>query len=378
MNIGFVNNWCNRGQGVVARWVRTIFDEAGHNTYVLARPTNPKAPIGSYIDERDDWATENVTFGSAFEMPVKEYVHWAKTCNLDVLFCDMNLQFEAVQAVRQLGVKTIGRFVWERFGRAFVDDANAAYDVIYSLTKCEKEAYRKLGINSPSVRFGLHPSISEYTAAKKDDAIYFIFHGGLQGKRKPIKATVDAFKTVKNPNIRLVIKSQGVRDESEPVEIDDDQRIQYIVEDMDDESYHELFSSCHVCLSPSRWEGLGVHLYESIAHGMPVISNDIPPINEVITSGKTGILVNSVPLYSLSNGLVVYDPEPDDLVAAISKLSDPVTLQEITASTRIAAQSDRFDWNNTKEDYLALITKEKDNSSSKKTDLLKKLLGFNN
>ncbi len=54
MNIGFVNNWCNRGQGVVAKWVRTIFDEAGHNTYVLARPTNPKAPIGSYIDERDD------------------------------------------------------------------------------------------------------------------------------------------------------------------------------------------------------------------------------------------------------------------------------------------------------------------------------------
>ena len=79
-----------------------------------------------------------------------------------------------------------------------------------------------------------------------------------------------------------------MRDESEPVEIDDDSRIEYIVEDMDDESYHELFSSCHVCLSPSRWEGLGVHLYESIAHGMPVISNDIPPINEVITSGETG------------------------------------------------------------------------------------------
>ena len=53
--------------------------------------------------------------------------------------------------------------------------------------------------------------------------------------------------------------------------------------------------SADVCVAPSRWEGLGLHLYESMALGLPVITNDAPPMNEVIRDGENGLLVASAP-----------------------------------------------------------------------------------
>ena len=47
-------------------------------------------------------------------------------------------------------------------------------------------------------------------------------------------------------------------------------------------------ASCDVCLAPSRWEGLGLPLYEAIAFGQPAITNDAPPMNEVDHDGVNG------------------------------------------------------------------------------------------
>jgi len=354
MHVGFVSNWCNRGQGVLTRLVRSIFDEAGCSTFVLARPTNPKMPIGNFIDTRGEWDDTRVTHGSSFDMPPEEYVTWAKRCCLDVLFCDMNLQFEAIEKVRRIGVRTIGRFVWERFDKHHVEKAKRAYDVVYSLTRCEQVRYRGFGIESPYLRLGLHPGIEAASAPKRADGIYFIFHAGLRGPRKPMRSTIEAFKKVSAPHVRLIIKSQGVRENSEPVEINDDPRIEHIVADLPNVEYHKLFSSCHVCLSPSRWEGLGLHLYESLAHGMPVISNDIPPINEVICHGRSGLLVRSVPVRTMYNGLTIYDPDSVHLRQCIEELADRERLNALTSSTRIEAGSDRFNWEHTRREYLAL------------------------
>ena len=46
-----------------------------------------------------------------------------------------------------------------------------------------------------------------------------------------------------------------------------------------------------MCVAPSRWEGLGLHLYEATALGMPIITNDNPPMNEVVRDGENGLLV---------------------------------------------------------------------------------------
>lgn len=352
MRIGIVANWCNRGQGVMARQIRSLFDEAGHETFVLARPTNESLPTGGFIDTRDSWQADRVQAASRFLIPGDELVGWARETGVEVVFFDMNRQFDAVAELRQSGVRTVGRFVWERFVKKDAAPAQEAYDTIYSLTRAEQAVYRERGIESPYARWGIHPSLLGNTTPKRTDGIHFIFHGGMQGPRKPLAATVQAFKAVKNPDIRLIIKSQAVRDNSEVFDISDDPRIEHIVDDLDDDEYCDLYTSCHISLAPARWEGLGVHLYESIGFGMPVISNDIPPINEVVEHGVSGLLIRSHPHRVMSNGFKIFDPDEEDLRCRIEELSDPSRLAELTASTR--AQVGRFSWANTAADYLAL------------------------
>lgn len=354
LRVGIISVWCNRGQAVVSRYIRNIFEDAGHETFVLARPTNEAGPIKGHVDVEDPvWNVKNLTRGSAFEMPVDEYTRWAKANRLDVVFCDMNLQFKEITAIRELGVKTIGRFVWERVKADQAKSMKRAYDVVYSLTRCEQKRYLEdFEIESPYVRLGVFPDLVGSAAKKRTDAIWFIFHGGLEGPRKPIAATIEAFSRVKSPHIRLLVKSQAVRGDGEGIDLQKDARIVYRCEDMPHDAYHEFFSSCQVCLAPARWEGLGVHLYESLAYGMPVISNDIPPINEVIVHGKSGLLVKSHRTGSRPGGVPIFDPDVDHLAQCIEELSDPRRLAAMVATTEEEAR--RFSFERTREDYLAL------------------------
>jgi hypothetical protein len=76
-------------------------------------------------------------------------VAWVNKTGVDLVFFDQNLQFEAIEKIKKIGVKTVGRFVWESFGPDNVDHAKKAFDCIYSLTHCEQKRYKNLGIESP-------------------------------------------------------------------------------------------------------------------------------------------------------------------------------------------------------------------------------------
>ena len=72
-----------------------------------------------------------------------------------------------------------------------------------------------------------------------------------------------------------------------------DSRIHIVTDDLDTEDYYRLFSSCHVCLAPSRWEGLGLHLFEAVRFAVPSITNDAPPMNEIVINEFNGLNVFS-------------------------------------------------------------------------------------
>ena len=111
----------------------------------------------------------------------------------------------------------------------------------------------------------------------------FFYPAGFLSKRKPVAEVLKAFRRYDDPNARLVIKGQVER------ELDllrrgaeRDPRVEVVLEDLPTDEHLRLFAAADVCVAPSRWEGLGLHLYESMALGLPVITNDAPPMNEVI------------------------------------------------------------------------------------------------
>ncbi|MCK4910301.1 MAG: glycosyltransferase family 4 protein [Thermodesulfovibrionales bacterium] len=319
----------------------------------VTRYRNSKDP-GWTIADFSVWEQKNVTHASNHTIHLKEYVSWVKENDIHVVFCDQNYQFDELAKLRSMGVKVIGRFVWEKFSGKHVDSAKKAYDIIYSLTRSEQERYREMGIESPKLDWGCHPEITSITAEKPSDEIRIIFPAS--GLRKPVAQAIEAFGRAKLPdNVKLILKSQENRTgiDTGGYDVDADPRIVWENRDLDFEEYHKLFASCHICFCPSKWEGLGLHLYEAIAHGVATITNDIPPMNEVIEDGTSGILVKSIKDGDTPSGIQAYMPEPDDLVRALEEATRPDVLDSLLEGTIRRRES--MPWQRTIEQFRKLL-----------------------
>ena len=365
MRIGICAYWFNRGQGVVARQLRSALDELGHETFVLARPTRAKNIRPSFVDHTGVWDQPGVTDASAYRIPAEEMVAWGREHELDLALFDQNYEFEAIEALRDAGVATVGRFVWEQFSDDDVEPAKRAFELIYSLTACERERYATMGIDSPRVRWGIHPEVLGYARPAPDPAgsgreaehpagICFFYPAGFLSKRKPVAEVLKAFTKLDDPDARLIVKGQVER-ELDTLErgAKRDGRVEVILDDLPADEHLRLFAAADVCVAPSRWEGLGLHLYESMGLGLPVVTNDAPPMNEVIRDGDNGLLISSRRRGRANSGIPAYATSVRRLAAALGEVAEPGRLDELRAG--VARARERLAWEHTVGDYAELV-----------------------
>lgn len=344
MRIGIVSQWRNQGQATLSRHLRDALVELGHETFVLARPTREQHVLPGKIDHEDVWNQPGVIDASRYEIPTDEYLGWAKEHGIEVCFFNQNYQWKQLQKLRASGVTNIGYFVWEWFEAANVPDTRDAYDVVYSLNHATRARYARMGFDSPLLFWGIHPELLSPRSSKRE-GVSFFFPGGLLGPRKPIRAVVEAFRKAKGDHLRLVLKAQLESPLAERHDTGNDPRITSFVDDVDQAEYYALFGSCDVCVGVSRWEGTGLHFFESIGFGMPQIVNDVPPMNEHVAHGVDGWLVQSHVVGATKSGVPSYDPDVADLTRAFERLGDPATLEKMAAATR--ARRDAMPWSRT-------------------------------
>ena len=347
MRVGVVSKWFNRGQPVVGRQLRSALDQLGHETYVLARPKKERGPRPGALDREDVWDQPRVTEASSFDVPLAEYERWVEEHGIEVVFCDQNYGFEEITALRERGVRTIGRFVWEHFAADHVEGARRAYEVIYSLTRAEQARYAELGIESPYVPWGCHPELLEVARSVNRDVgdriVTYVFPGGFLGHRKPLAEVLAAFERTRDDRLRLLVKAQVDRRSLRQAEqaAARDSRITLQVEDLPTFEHLRDVASCDVCVAPARWEGLGLPLYEAIAFGIPAITNDAPPMNEAIRDGVNGLLVGGRPEGEARSGIPAITPDVGELSAAIDRLADDDLRAELGAGARRVRDTER-------------------------------------
>ncbi len=284
--------------------------------------------------EDDVWAQGDVTPASEFRIPEAELVGWASRHSLDACFFDQNYEFEAIAGLRASGVRTIGRFVWERFSSEHVNGARHAYETIYSMTAAERERYATMGIDTPHLRWGIHPEYDRITPHRTESPVSFHYHAGLLGKRKPFKQIINAFIASENPNLRLIVKAQIERRmKFLNKAAREDRRIELVLEDLPADEHLQMCADANICMAPARWEGLGLHLYEAIAFGQPIVCNDDPPMNELITDGVNGLLVPSHHDGDANSGIPAKTVDVPALTAAIERLADPELRAELERGT---------------------------------------------
>jgi len=348
MRVGLVTKWFNRGQPVVGRYVRSAVDSLGHDSFVLAKPRREKGPMPGALERTGVWDQPGVTAASSFETPLAEYVEWVEANGIDTILCDQNYQFEELAQLRARGVRVIGRFVWEHFTRDHVAPALEAYDVVYSVTGCEQERYRSWGLETPRVPWGIHPELLDVAVRRSEDGLVrFVFPGGFLGHRKPAEPVVEAFSRARGEHLRLLVKAQVERTRLRDLlpMVEADERIELRLADEPWDEHLAAVAANDVSVSPSRWEGLGLPLYEAAAFGMPTITNDDPPMNEVVTDGSNGLLVPSHPDGTARSGIPARRPDTDALAKAIERLAEPGLLAELRGGAEAARA--RFPWDRT-------------------------------
>ncbi len=354
MRVGICAFWFNRGQGVVARQLRSALDGLGHETFVLGRPTKESFPMPQEAREDDVWAQQGVTPASDFFIPEAELVGWATSNGLDACFFDQNYEFDAIAALRAKGVRTIGRFVWERFSDEHVADATRAYETIYSMTRAEQARYATMGVETPFLRWGIHPEYFRIEPRRSSPPVSFHYHAGLLGKRKPFKEIIEAFSATSDPDLRLIVKAQIER-RMKFLEraAKKDSRIELVLEDLPTDEHLQMCADADVCMAPARWEGLGLHLYEAIAFGQPIVCNDDAPMNELITDGVNGLLVPSHHDGDANSGIPAMTVDVAGLTAAIERLADPALRAELEQGAR--RRRDELSWDRAVESVRDLL-----------------------
>jgi 1,2-diacylglycerol 3-alpha-glucosyltransferase len=370
VRIGIVAYWFNRGQAVVARQIRSALDDLGHETFVLARPTRKSNIRPDWIDREGVWDQAGVTAASDYAVPWEEYEAWAAATSPDVVMFDQNYQFDEIARLRGSGVRTVGRFVWEHFSSEHIGPAGEAFDRIYSLTAVERERYAGMGIESPRVRWGCHPELLRFASDATSDrsgraaehSVVYLFPGGFMSKRKPLEETIEAFRAARGERLRLVIKAQVERQGKKVGRWirggsrfgRRDRRIELVSRDLPTDEYLRLLAGADVCLAPSRWEGLGLHLFEATALGVPIVTNDNPPMNEVVIDGRNGLLVPGIPDGTAPrSGIPAFRPDLAALTRAIERLSDDGLRAELAAGAR--QRREELSWETTKDDLAQLL-----------------------
>jgi glycosyltransferase involved in cell wall biosynthesis len=361
MRIGIVSKWFDRGQPVVGRYLRTAFEDLGHETVVLARPKKERGPRPGALDRKDVWDQPGITEASAYDIPLDEYRAWVKAEGVEAIFCDQNYQFAELATLRREGVHTAGRFVWEHFAEEHVAGAQEAFEVIYSFTHAEQERYRQWGIESPRIQWGLHPELLQIaeeasrsqpgrTGREAEDSAgicSFIYPGGFIGHRKPVNEVVEAFMRTLDPNLRLVITAQVDRKRLDQVKemVAGDDRVELVLDDLPRLEHLRRVAEADVCVTPSRWEGLGLPLYEATAFGMPIVVNDNPPMNEVVADGVNGLLVTGIQDGTAKSGIPAFSPDVTELAGAFERLADPELRERLAAGSR--AKREELAWSRT-------------------------------
>ncbi|MHC4858746.1 MAG: glycosyltransferase [Planctomycetota bacterium] len=168
-----------------------------------------------------------------------------------------------------------------------------------------------------------------------------LFHSagvGASHDSKNPEAVLAAFtdRLAGRDDVRLVFKSQvPIAKRRVPLDLDLIRRtenIQVVEGELPYQRVLDLNRKADVAVFPSRTEGFGLPLLESLTLGVPVITTDAPPMNEVVVDGVNGRLIPAreagrhrhVPLMEVDRGA---------LADALETMTDPARVDELKAGT---------------------------------------------
>jgi glycosyltransferase involved in cell wall biosynthesis len=283
LNIGFLSYWGTpRGLPAVTLCYAKMLKDT-HNVHILKQGLNVEekefknvantvTEYPNYIVDREffkKWLIENKIDAVFFN----EYKQWNKDEN------------ELTQLCKELNVKTYGILVFEKLK----EEQCKEYDKLICETHTAEKIFRTMKVrNFTYIPYSL--DLKEFPIVEKQfDKKFTFFHpAGMGGviDRKNTDKVIKAFIEMNREDAKLIITSQ----KSISYELPKNLNIEIICGNLDREKLINIYQSSHVTVLPSKYETIGIPILESLACGTPVITTDVPPMNELVVPNSSGFL----------------------------------------------------------------------------------------
>lgn len=275
MNIGIVTTWFERGAAYVSRAYMENLESEGHKVSIYARG-------GEHMAKDDEkWNCSNVTWGKKLvgtNINKKHFFKWIETQKLDaILFNEQsNLRIVALTKLNYPNIKLC----------AYVDyytEKLIPFYNIYDFLICNTKRHMEAMESHPQkfyLRWGTDTGLFKPSHEEHEKLVFF--HSVGMSPRKGTDVLLDAFIHGKlYENSKLVIHTQIPVEKVSSYTTKELER--YNIEIVEKTvTAPGLYYLGDVYVYPTRLDGLGLTMYEALSCGLPVITTNYPPMNEII------------------------------------------------------------------------------------------------
>ncbi|UCE38226.1 MAG: glycosyltransferase family 4 protein [Thermoplasmata archaeon] len=222
-----------------------------------------------------------------------------------------------MKAIKSVGLKNfLFKYVHWNILHAFDKHTMRHSDRIVAISnKTKSEVVRQMGVSGSQIDV-IYPGVDgkkfrsqPNSHNKNSDCLHLLYIGPLI-QRKGLKYLIQALPLC-DIKTHLTIIGRGIEEaslRSLAGRLGVEREITWITNRISEEDLIWHYNNADVFVLPTLYEGFGIPLIESMACSTPVISTNIPPINEIVVNDKTGILL---PLQNTN-----------EIARAITKLSD--------------------------------------------------------
>lgn len=293
MNIGFVSTWFERGAAYVTKaYINAVNDK--HNIFVYARGGESNA-IGD-----PNWDLPYVTWGlnlRGTKINRRHFSNWVKQNNIDTLFFNEQRDYDILIYLKKNFPKIkLGAYI-----DYYKEDEIDKFE-LYDFLICNTKRHYSVFKDHPQcfyVPWGTDIDVFKPQNTEKNQVTFF--HSVGMSLRKGTDVLLKTFIEKKlYKESKLIIHTQ----------INLEKHFGYAKEELHKYNIEVIEKSVgapglyhlgDVYVYPTTLDGLGLTLYEALACGLPVITTNNPPMNEVVKK-EVGYLVDIEKIYSRSDG----------------------------------------------------------------------------
>lgn len=275
MVIGIVTTWFERGAAYVSRIYKELLQKEGHTVFIFARG-------GENIPDAmgEQWDGKEVTRSNRYidtTIDIRLFKKWIKNYHIEALLFNEQQDFRILAWLKKNHPQIkLAAYV------DYYTEYTIPWFGIYDLLICNTHRHMQAMKNHPQkyyIRWGTDTNVFQ-PRDEKHDVITF-FHSAGVAVRKGTDLLVDAYIHGKlYEKAKLVIHTQ------KPIEL----CCQYKKEELGKYNIEViektvpapgLYYLGDVYVYPTRLDGLGLTMYEALSCGLPMITTDFPPMNEV-------------------------------------------------------------------------------------------------